>query len=131
MAAENSAIDSAEYRTLVQLTGDIEVALSDNLVEIGSSLVSAELITPSQAKDARNQYNPAKLRAAELVGFIQKKVQQNSQHYSTFIGVLEKDVAVYTDILKKLKEKHTSLDIGGQPPPPTRGMLQYRTPDSN
>ena len=127
----------AEYRTLVQLTAEIELAVKDQLVDIGSKLVASELITPAQARSLRNTSNSVESRAADLVEYIQTKVQQNSQHYSTFIGVLEKDLAQYDDILKKLREKYDSLrgvgsgDGGGQATPavspsmvpPTGGML--------
>ena len=111
MASESSP----EYRTLIKLTDDIEVALRDSLVEIGSKLVASELITPIQARNIRNPNNPAELRAAELVGYIQTKVQQNPKHYGTFIDVLKEDQVQYDDILKKLKKMYDSLRRGVGP----------------
>ena len=115
MAAESSV----EYRTLLLLTDDLELAVKDHLVEIGSKLVASELITPAQSRETRNAHNPVNVRAADLVGYLQVKVQQNSQHYHTFTDVLKKDLAQYGDILKKLKAKYDSLSMGGggsQPP---------------
>lgn len=107
--------ESIEYRTLVRLTSDIELAVKDKLVGIGGKLVSSELITPAQSKEIRNSHNPEDVRAADLVEYIQTKVQQNPpKHYRAFIEVLESDLAEYGDILKKLKDMYDSF---AHPPP--------------
>ena len=121
MAAVSS--ESVEYRTLLRLTADIELAVKDHLFEIGGKLVASELLTPSQYKEIRNTHNSVDLRAADLVGYVQTKVEQNSQHYHAFVDVLGRDLAQYNDILKKLKAMYNSLvgvgdgGHGGQCPP--------------
>ena len=105
--------NSAEYRTLIQLTADIQLALKDHLTAIGGELVASELITPGQYQIITNPSNPADERVVKLVGYIQTNVEENPQDYHTFIGVLEKDLAQYGNILKKLKEKYDSLRTGG------------------
>lgn len=110
---------TAEYRTLLRLTVNIQGAVKDKLISIGAELVANELISPEQYERIRNTQNPCDSRAADLVGYVQGKVQQNSQHYHTFIKALQSDEAQYRDILKKLKETYDSLRLGGtshQPP---------------
>ena len=108
------AQNSAEYLTLVGLNASIQLALKDHLTDIGGQLLASGLIAPTQNEAIINSNNPANERAAKLVGHILTKVQQNPpQHYGTFIGVLEKDLTQYGDILKKLKEKYDSLHTGG------------------
>ena len=118
---------SIEYRTLLRLTGDIELAVQDHLVAIGSQLVASDLITPTQSREIRNTHNPVDSRAADLVGYIQGKVQQNPEHYQAFIDVLKSDLAQYGDILKKLKDTYDSLanptQSNGTPPRPVGGGM--------
>ena len=106
---------SVEYRTLLRLTGYIELTVKDHLIDIGGKLVESELITPAQYKEIRNTHNPVDSRAADLVGFVQGKVQQNPKHYHTFIDVLKSDQSQYGDLLKKLKDTYDSL-AGPHPP---------------
>ena len=108
---------SAEYRTLVRLTSDIQVAVKNSLVSLGGALVSAELIEPGQYDGIKNEHNSPELCAANLVGYVQTKVQQNRQHYHTFIGVLKGNQAQNKDILRKLKETYDSLNTDPPPPP--------------
>ena len=99
---------SSEYRTLLRLTGDVQLAVKSQLVSLGGALVANELIDPGQYAGLRNANIADSTRAADLVGYIQEKVLQNAQHYHTFIDVLESQ-AQYGDILKKLKDMYSSL----------------------
>ena len=47
MAAESSV----EYRTLLRLTGYMELTVKDHLIDIRAKLVESELITPAQYKE--------------------------------------------------------------------------------
>ena len=94
----------AEYETLIRHTVDLQLTVRADLVSLGAQLVSAAIITPSQYQEIRNSCTSIDKRAADLIGYVQNKVHQNSQHYDTFIGVLMSDQSQYGDILAKLQE---------------------------
>ena len=93
----------AEYETLIRHTVDLQLTVRADLVSLGAQLVSAAIITPSQYQEI-NSCTSIDKRAADLIGYVQNKVHQNSQHYDTFIGVLMSDQSQYGDILAKLQE---------------------------
>ena len=78
-----------EYQTLVRCTVDLELAMKMELISLGAELVSAELITPEQYHEARNLHIPLSVRAANLVYFIQIKVQQDPECFHVFVDVLK------------------------------------------
>ena len=87
---------SPEYRTLVQHTYDLQLAVKMQLVPLGAKLVSAELITPDQYEEIRNPYKPREDRAADLIYLVQVKVLQDPKYYADFVAVLEnKYVLIY------------------------------------
>lgn len=100
------ATSSAEYRTLVFHTADLQLAMKTQLIPLGGQFVSAELITTEQYHEIRNSQHPPGNRAADLVHLVQEKVQQNPQCYLTFIDVLKKDQSQYGDILEKLQQTY-------------------------
>ena len=96
--------DSAEYRTLLDLTVDLGLAVRDDLVGLSSALIAARLITRNNGESVRNQMvHQLSDRAAMLVNLVQTRVEQNPQNYQKFIDVLEREKLKYEDILKKLK----------------------------
>ena len=97
---------SAEYRTLIRVTADLQLVVEGQLVTLGAKLVSSELLTTRQYRSIRNVHNQQEIRAADLVEFIQNKVQQNPQCYHTFIAVLEQDRSQYGDILETLGQTY-------------------------
>ena len=94
--------NSAEYRTLVDLTVDLRLAVRDDLVGLSGALVGAWLITRDDGENIINQTVPRSGRAATLVSLVQARVQQNPQNYQRFIDILERDKVKNEDILKKL-----------------------------
>ena len=97
---------SAEYRTLLFHTADLQLAMKAQLILLGAQLVSAQLITTEQFCEIRNPQHPSEKRAADLVQLVQDKVQQNPQCYQTFIDVVKKDQSQYGDILEKLQQTY-------------------------
>ena len=96
-----------EYKTLISLTAELRRAVQFDLVSLSDDLVAKHLISPNTASQLRNQTHSEAERAAELVGYIQNKVQQNPQHYHTFVQILEnQDQEYYCDILNKLRGVH-------------------------
>jgi hypothetical protein len=94
---------SPEYKTLISLTGELRCAFQSNLVPLSDSLKAEYLISPENASQLRNPMRSEADRAAYLVDIIQIKVQQNAQHYHTFVRVLESQGReYYHDILNKL-----------------------------
>ena len=98
--------NSAEYRTLVDLTVDLRLAVRDDLVGLSGALVGAWLITRDDGENMLNSTIPQSGRAAMLVSLIQAKVEQNPQNYQKFIDILERDKLKNEDILKKLQETY-------------------------
>ena len=95
---------SVEYKVLIRHTVYLQRAVKDNLISLGAELVAAEIITPSQYREIRNTSRPVDERAADLVGYVQNKVCQNSQHYHAFLGALRSDLSQYGDILTILEQ---------------------------
>ena len=78
-----------EYQTLVRCTHDLQLGVKMELISLGAELVSAELITPEQYHEARNLHTPLDVRAADLVEFIQLKVQQDPECFYVFVDILK------------------------------------------
>ena len=100
---------SIEYQVLIRHTTDLQVAVKDNLIHLGSQLVAAQIITPGQYEEIRNAYRSINEKGADLIGYIQNKVYQNPWHYHTFLGILRSDMFQYGDILAKLEQTWTWL----------------------
>ena len=96
------AENSAEYRTLIELTNDVRLAVRSDLISLSGALLSAGLISPDNDAELRNTVHSEAERAARLVELVQIKVRQNSRHYHTFVDIILKDQDLYTDILEKL-----------------------------
>ena len=103
MAIESCPTATPEYRTLISLTAELRLAVQSNLVPLSDSLKAEYLISPENASHLRNPMHPEADRAATLVDIIQNKVKQNSQHYHTFVRILESQGRnYYNDILSRL-----------------------------
>ena len=114
---------STEYETLICHTVELQLIVMGDLVSLGGELFSTALITASQYRDIRNQYISVDNRAAELVDYIQERVNQDPKHYHTFISILMNNQSQYGDILTKLEKTFKSYTRAAeqqsivQPPP--------------
>lgn len=95
--------DSAEYRALIRLTPDLQLAVKAQLISLGAQLVAVDLITRGNYSYLINPMLEEEYRAAKLVELIQQKVQQDSRWYQTFIDVLEKDHSQYSGIVGSIQ----------------------------
>ena len=115
-----------EYNTLISLTGELSSAVKYNLVPLSDSLKAEYLISPENASQLRNQMHSEEERAAKLVDIIQNKVQQNAQHYHTFVRVLDSQGREHhRDILSRLHEVYQQLSGNSQWPaavPPSQAL---------
>ena len=114
---------SGEYDVLIRHTTDLQVAVRANLTHLGGQLVTLQIITPDQYEEIRNAHRSVNDRVADLIGYVQNKVRQNSLHYHTFLGALRCDLSQYGDILMKLEQARLShvseqQPVIPQPPPP-------------
>ena len=80
---------SPEYQTLICHTYDLQIAVKMELIPLGAKLVSVKLITLDQYEEIRNLHRPLDIRAADLVYFVQVKVQQDPKCYDVFVAILE------------------------------------------
>ena len=78
-----------EYQTLIRCTADLQLGVKMELISLGAELVSAELVTPEQYHEARNLHTPLGVRAADLVYFVQRKVQQDPECFHVFVNILK------------------------------------------
>ena len=107
------AMESSEYKTLVHLDADLQLALQDNLIRLSTVLSSKSLITTNQSSDLRNEYRSKAIRAADLVHWIKNKVLLNDECFYTFIRALDHDDSrYYCHILRKLKETLREYERG-------------------
>ena len=96
---------SSEYNTLIELTGDLRVAVQSDLTHLSGVLLAKYLISPDDDRYLRNQLHSEADRTAKLIELIQNSVHQNPQHYHTFNRVLQDGACqVYADILRKLHQ---------------------------
>ena len=109
---------SVEYEVLIRHTIDLQVAVRANLTLLGAQLVTLQIITPDQYEEIRNVYRSVNERVADLIGYVQNKVRQNSLHYHTFLGALRCDPSRYGDILMKLEQARLSQALVRQPVTP-------------
>ena len=101
--------NSSEYRTLVELTSQLRLAVKSDITSVSGELVSCGLISPDNDSELRNKMHSEADRAARLVELVQNKVLLDSQHYHTFIGILQSNWGkLYSDILQKLDQTYSS-----------------------
>ena len=102
MTSENSA----EYKTMIDLTDELRLAVKYELISLSGSLLSVRLISHDSEADLRNTAHSEADRSARLVELIQNKVLQNPRHYCSFIGILQRSQERYRDILEQLKHTY-------------------------
>lgn len=98
-----SGLNTPEYLTIVSKTEDLRLALQHDLVSIGGALIACGFISSDQYSRLRNRMFTESERAADLVQWIQDKVQENAQNYHTFIRVLQQNIMHYSHILSGLQ----------------------------
>jgi hypothetical protein len=114
-----SGRSTPEYLTIVAKTEYLRLVLQNDLISIGGSLMACALISPDQYSKLRNRMFTESERAADLVGWIQDKVQGNSRNYHTFIGVLQQDTMQYSHALTTLQEVYDAQK--------QQGMINIKT----
>ena len=101
-----------EYRTIVECTSSLTLAIKNHLADLSAQLLERHLITAAQESEMRNKMHSPESRAATLVELIRDRVEQNSKYYQIFIEALEADQLANGDILELLKGKYESLSKG-------------------
>ena len=101
--------NSPEYRTIIQCTPDLTIALRGDLTKLSGELLAAGLIADDNAAALRNQFIGEAERAAQLMGFVRNRVSLDTSNYHSFIRVLEKRKADHIDILQILDNKYREL----------------------
>ena len=95
--------NSAEYKTMIDLTTELRLAVSAELISLSGSLLASRLISPECDIELRNTTHSVTERSARLIELVQNKVRQNSHHYHSFIGILQGDQDQNRDILQRLE----------------------------
>ena len=75
----NSLRDSAEFKTLLDLTPELQLAVKTQLTPLGGHLVAVGLITLDEYGWLINHTLREDKQAAYLIRLIQQKVQQDSR----------------------------------------------------
>ena len=112
MSRMDGGRNTPEYLTIVAKTEYLRLALQNDLISIGGSLMACGFISPDQYSKLRNRMFTESERAADLVQWIQDKVQGNARNYHTFIGVLQQDTMQYSHALTTLQEVYTQKRQG-------------------
>ena len=101
-----------EFRTIVATTDSLRLALQHDLVPTGGALVGREVISPNQYARLRNKMHSEADRAADLIQWIQEKIQGGDiQIYHTFVEVLRQN-PLYAHILAILQETYAQFQRG-------------------
>ena len=100
---------SVEFRTLLVLTPDLQLAVKADLLHLGAKLMAKGVITSDKYEELKNYHISPANRAADLVQLVQDKVQQNAQHYYTLTDAFESDRGQYGDILEKLQQTYKKI----------------------
>ena len=98
---------SAEYRTMIDLTSELRLAVRPELISLTGSLLASRLISPDNDIELRDAAHSGEVeRSARLVELVQNKVRQNPRHYHSFIGILQGNKDQYRDILQRLEQTY-------------------------
>lgn len=101
--------NSAEYKTLIDQTEILCLAVRPDLTSLSGALLSKSLITANERSDLIDEHHSLSQRAAKLVESIQNKVQLNPSNYHTFNEVLARDPNQYGDTLQQLQSTYQSM----------------------
>ena len=100
------AEDSEEYRTMIDLTNQLRLAVRSELISLSGSLLASRLISPEGDAELRNTARSEVERSARLVEMVQNKVRQNPHHYHSFFGILQGNQDQHRDILQRLEHTY-------------------------
>ena len=121
--------NTPEYRTIVKSNAKLTKALMDHIVPICLDLVSNNLITPTQQGKLKNTNKSDPMEsAAELVQLLINKVEANTAHYHTLVGILGEDRATYKDVLEFMTLTLAGFSESGSPIP---GRAEFMMPLSS
>jgi hypothetical protein len=99
--------NSAEYRTMIDLTSKLRLVVRPELISLTGSLLASRLISPDNDTELRDTAHSGEVeRSAKLVELVQNKVRQNHHHYHTFVGILQGNEDQYRDILQRLDQAY-------------------------
>jgi hypothetical protein len=99
--------NSAEYRTMIDLTSELRLAVRPELISLTGSLLASRLISPDNDIELRDTAHSGEVeRSARLVELVQNKVRQNPHHYHSFTGILQGNQDQYRDILQRLEQTY-------------------------
>lgn len=101
--ARKMSKSTKEYDAIVRATARLELAVRHNITQLCAELVSCGLITPDQSSRLRNVNHDVAERAADLVGIITNKVEQDPNNYYIFVNVLQENEATYSEVLHILE----------------------------
>ena len=97
---------SAEYKTMIDLTTELRLAVKSELISLSGSLLASRLISQEGDTELRNITHSEAERSARLVELVQNKVRQNPRHYCSFIGIFQENQDQYRDILQRLEHTY-------------------------
>jgi hypothetical protein len=99
--------DTAEYKTMIDLTSELRLAVRPELTSLTGSLLASRLISLDNDIELRDTAHSGEVeRSARLVQLVQNKVQQNHRHYHSFTGILQGNPDQYGDILQQLEQAY-------------------------
>ena len=105
--------DTPECQTIVATTENLRLALQHDLVSIGSALVGRGVISTEQYARLRNRMHSEADRAADLIQWIQEKIQGSEiQIYHTFLEVLQWYPLQYSHIVSILQQTYAQFQRG-------------------
>ena len=100
--------NSAEYKTLIDHTSELRVAVRSTLVSLSGALLASRLISFDNDIELRDTAHSEVERSAKLIELVQDKVRLNTRHYHSFIGILRGNQDRYSDILQLLEQTYGS-----------------------
>ena len=101
--------NTPEYRTMIQCTPHLEIAIKNQLTTLSGELLAVGLLSTDNAGALRNQTIDEADRAAKLVEFVANKVCLNTSDYLLFVEVLQKRRTDNKSILPLLEQTYRSL----------------------
>ena len=102
--------NTQEYLTIKKATAKLLRAVQNNIIALGAELFSEDLISDDNYTSLKNETRDTVAKAAELVGYVANKVEQNPENYHTFVKILTEDRATYKDVLKILEPIYQDPD---------------------
>ena len=106
--------NTREYATIKKANHKLLKAVQNNIIALGAALFAEDLITDDNYTSLKNETRSEVIRAAELVGYVMNKVEQDPENYHIFIKVLLEEGAAYKEVLKILEPIYRDPDGNDQ-----------------